>query len=402
MALLSWLQSWFLVRLLSQQAPVEVWVADRGGELSASVSKAWLSEPTEGGGLRPARDRGGPSQDEYLAQLTKEEQQGSSASRDSTLGQRSVLFVSNNHDGLGVIVYTILHGMGLADKYNMDFGGMIKVRYMVHHVWLNPLVSELFGDQTVSDRTQFDTVLSAPADFRKQQPHERTVFGQLEAALAATPRPATVLIKHWNLPEMVGGALWGKYTDEIFSTDVRSRMRSLTLPAFQRRVDLSSSSKPLVALHVRRGDISKKGRRGTPDQWFFDIMAKVRALLPEGDVQIFSCTERRGTPMDPAEFDVFRSRGATVNLDKELLWDWAHFAAARVLVLSPSTYGLAPAVFNPNCVVWWPYLTSGFSWWIDGRYPNTTEFTDRLAACLSGRAMPPAQPPRRRLWQLWS
>mmetsp|Transcript_91333 Transcript_91333/g.237947 ORF Transcript_91333/g.237947 Transcript_91333/m.237947 type:complete len:201 (-) Transcript_91333:33-635(-) len=182
-------------------------------------------------------------------------------------------------------------------------------------------------------------------------------------------------------------ARWARgYYSEEFLTALRwpgTPLLSRPLP--------SSKSRPIVAMHVRRGDMSlgceRCRDRTTPDGWNLWALRRILRALPGADVHVFSSLEGRHAP---AEFDSYREIGASVHLDDvEILTPWTYFARADLVVLARSSFSWAPAMLNPSCVVFQknPRLAP-LPGWIEARHQWEAEETwpeglddQSLAAC---------------------
>ncbi|CAK0806609.1 unnamed protein product [Prorocentrum cordatum] len=170
-------------------------------------------------------------------------------------------------------------------------------------------------------------------------------------------------------------ARWARgYYSEEFLTALRwpgTPLLSRPLP--------SSKSRPIVAMHVRRGDMSlgceRCRDRTTPDGWNLWALRRILRALPGADVHVFSSLEGRHAP---AEFDNgYREIGASVHLDDvEILTPWTYFARADLVVLARSSFSWAPAMLNPSCVVFQknPRLAP-LPGWIEARHQWEAEET---------------------------
>lgn len=109
-----------------------------------------------------------------------------------------------------------------------------------------------------------------------------------------------------------------------------------------------------MALHVRRGDLTKSDEHALPDAWYYRLIDRIRRHAPRADIHVWSSTENMGQrPIwTSRDFDGFRSRGCTVHLDDEdLLEPWAHFARADIFVATKSHFSEIGAMLNPYCVI---------------------------------------------------
>jgi len=123
----------------------------------------------------------------------------------------------------------------------------------------------------------------------------------------------------------------------------------------KRRLDFAPG-RTSIAIHARRGDLPKGDERATSDAYYFRLLHAIRKVTPDADVHLWSSTATvywKNKTWTFEDFDDFRDHGVTVHLDDEdMLEAWAHMARADVLVTSMSHFSFAPAVLNPNCIVY--------------------------------------------------
>ena len=123
----------------------------------------------------------------------------------------------------------------------------------------------------------------------------------------------------------------------------------------------------MVAMHIRRGDIdvdSQGGRFWLSYNYYLELAARLRELMPTADVHVFSeaCTYHLA-PCSWIEnrtegFDALRRAGLTLHLDGDPFEAWAHMASAQVLVMGASAFSSIPALLNRNCVIMPPYAAT--------------------------------------------
>merc|ERR1711920_125526 len=141
---------------------------------------------------------------------------------------------------------------------------------------------------------------------------------------------------------------------------------------------------PRVALHIRRGDVvnnEKHKGRFSPDSWYYAHVDRIRRLMPEADVHVFSSTEGKWTLPD---FQGYLDRNMTVHLDGDPLEAWAHFASVQVLVMAKSSFSQVPALLNPNCVIYQPepYGVIPLSGWLNGAKAERPALDRELRECI--------------------
>ena len=192
----------------------------------------------------------------------------------------------------------------------------------------------------------------------------------------------------------------GVTLDRVLSSQFLAALRT---GAHQRLNDLSeiwhfehtsiSLDRPSVAMHIRRGDISKQsGGMFTDDEYYLDVLDVILASFPHADVHAFSSS------VDLDEFSAFAARGVRVHIDGSPLGDWWHFAAADIFVMAKSTFSHVPAMLNRKCVVYQHHWRAPLANWL-----TLEGLSDSLPRCLrlssseNGRnKMRQSQKPRRK------
>lgn len=306
--------------------------------------------------------------------------------------------------GVGTRLHGFLNGMAVAAKHGFNLGGIISLSVA------NELHGKSHGVEVLSVVTAFLGLKRPEELFADGPPEYDATFNgvadmvkQLESGLILQ-KGDTALLKPGSagaLANIVRENEGGDYYTERF----KAALRWSGAPINQRKL-FSDVSKPLVAMHVRRGDMSLECERcqgrTTPDEWNIWMLGQIQNLLPDADVHVFSSLEGRHTS---EEFNGYREVGATVHLDDlDILDPWAHFARAHVVVLAKSSFSWAPALVNPNCVVYQSTYLAHLPDWISTRNewgsPDQRVLDiDKLKSCIDrvvppARVKPPARPKR--------
>ncbi|KAL1527840.1 hypothetical protein AB1Y20_009220 [Prymnesium parvum] len=212
----------------------------------------------------------------------------------------------------------------------------------------------------------------------------REMTSKLKALPPPPPDAAVVLpgyfmdLSHFAEP----GRAEGVY-DAFFSPPFRAALRASAACGLSARpVWHFDASRPSVAMHVRRGDVTAARHPGrfTSDEFYYQMAAAIRIHLPQADIHVFSSTKdqfRRGERNHSLEnaanrvmlhssssFDGYRQRGMQVHLDGDPLEASAHLMTANVVVLAKSAFSWAPAAFNPHCVICQPIGVNVLRHWI--------------------------------------
>jgi hypothetical protein len=161
---------------------------------------------------------------------------------------------------------------------------------------------------------------------------------------------------------------------QYFTKDFVEKLRAMgSVNVKTRPTWFATDGRPTVAVHVRRGEVKQRSankHRWTPDSWYLDKIAKVRHMLPDADVHVFTGVDE---DTDQASLYVWNNtvNRITVHTDEEknmashaTMDAWAHFAQADIVILSRSSYGHVPAMLNTNCVIYQEYWNAPLDGWI--------------------------------------
>lgn len=148
-------------------------------------------------------------------------------------------------------------------------------------------------------------------------------------------------ITTYNLDDMLDERVLDAVRDRMLSVIDRSRL-------------LFSPGRLSVAIHIRRGrDVSLQFHpdRYTPDEYYFDIIDRIRAVHPDADVHVFSSLE--DTASEKA-FKEYADRRVQVHLEDEIGTKeaWANMMSADVFVMAKSSFSYVPAMVNRGCVIY--------------------------------------------------
>ena len=146
-------------------------------------------------------------------------------------------------------------------------------------------------------------------------------------------------------------------------------------------------------MHVRRGDVidpascdanstyyqERRCRNGlhrfTPDEVYFDLIARLRKKLVGASFQVFAIGAA-------AEFESWRDKGVELVLNGDILEDWKSMAQADVFVTAASSFSFLPALLNTRCVIFQPLCLPALRGWID---TNLTGFDRCLARVVNSK-----------------
>lgn len=144
--------------------------------------------------------------------------------------------------------------------------------------------------------------------------------------------------------------------DGMLSEALVSRLRENILEGTRVKELLFAPNRLPVALHLRRGrDVSARmnSARYTPDEYYYNLVARIRLVYPDADVHVFSSMENHTRA---GSFRGYLSRGMQVHLEDTVGVElaWVHMVHAKILVTAKSSFSLIPALLNPNCIIFEP------------------------------------------------
>merc|ERR1740121_3076666 len=291
------------------------------------------------------------------------------------------LFIDGRDDGLGNNVEAIIYGMAFARKNGMSFGGVVGGGKMAHGLKVGNIVADMFG---VQRDHLYQKTIPMPATRVKK-------LTQLEELRLSQNVTGDVWLAT-NLPQM--GIKAPRTIDEFLDNEFLEALRAQMLPRLTEQNPIAAirhGSGPMVAMHVRRGDVSQwhNPDRYTKNEFYYDLADRIRAQLPGAEVHAWS--ELAGSSKSE-DFDGFRDRNITVHLDTDIVETWSHMAQSQVLVMAKSSFSFISAILNRGCVVYQPWLTRPIQSFTattlhDRTMPTIAE--EKLSACLA-RAGPRA------------
>jgi len=283
------------------------------------------------------------------------------------------LFVAEHSDGYGHRMQNILDGLAVASKNGMNFGGVIpsgsvggpRQRFRL-------ILNMFFGGGTSRDifrHPNCDVKFASPQLLESNRPnlsnHSLVYLPSLDS-WERTKSPTTAY-----------------YTPELKNT-LRRNLDTLPL--------VYAAKRPRVGIHVRRGDLPKNDGRILPDAYFVSLVARIRHILKDADVHIWSSIENPtgANYWNSADFDTFRKQKINVHLNntpnvvqynstdtQDVVSIWAHLARADIFILSHSSFSYVPAVLNAGCVIH-PGMSPALVGWVDGMKATSTQLEECL------------------------
>mmetsp|Transcript_99855 Transcript_99855/g.278933 ORF Transcript_99855/g.278933 Transcript_99855/m.278933 type:complete len:368 (+) Transcript_99855:95-1198(+) len=286
------------------------------------------------------------------------------------------LFIDGRDDGLGNNVEAIIYGMAFARKTGMSFGGVVGGGKMAHGLQVAKIVADIFGLN--KDHLY---LRSMPMSSQVVQVKHLTDIEKLRL-----DKNTNDVWLQTNMPQ--SGVKAPRTIDEFLDDEFLEALRAQMLPRLTEQNPIAAirhGNGPMVAMHVRRGDVSqwRNPDRYTKNEFYYDLAARIRAQLPGAEVHVWSETAGSSVPED---FDGFRARNITVHLDTDIVETWSHMAQSQVLVMAKSSFSFISAILNRGCVVYQPWLTRPIRSFTattlhDRTMPTIAE--EKLSACLA-------------------
>jgi len=290
----------------------------------------------------------------------------------------AVLYVETRKDGAGERARQMVYSMALAARIGMNFGGVHvgEVGSVSHLAETFPALSKLFGADGVS---MFYKELPQPMEqFR--------TLSRMQANLSSNLRGTGVFLNH----SFVQGEMIVSFTRH---TELGHYITNRFLQTWRHKSGLGSvpltfqAGRPSMAVHLRRGDVTphRYGTRYTPDTFYLAMINRIRLLLSNVDLHVFSDYFH-----DDEEETYEDGLGATLHLQEDITSDWAHFAYADIVILAKSTFSGIPAMLNTKCVIMpssrYPKTIPLPEWLLvdqDTAHIQSADLDQRLRACLA-------------------
>jgi hypothetical protein len=298
------------------------------------------------------------------------------------------IYIKEQPDGLGSRLHEIIAGMAVAARMQMAFGGVVfgkRVCHVSHGLNIPQGVGAFFGIEDYSLMYTNGT----------DSPHMNGTFPTFGAFEKA--------VKKFGRPE--GGNIFLSNVCMACEVDNTHRLSEFYTPKFLselregfvwRQPLVFKPSSMSIAIHVRRGDVDVDPRnawRRTSDQWYLSLIEQLKLQWPGADMHVFSSMEGQWQDSD---FDIYRQKGATVHLDGDTTEVWAHFSSADVFVMAKSSFSHVPALVNPNCVVYQPYMHWPLDGWVvaqaDDAVPLSNTAQMGLKSCVESKARSAGRP----------
>jgi hypothetical protein len=288
------------------------------------------------------------------------------------------LYVNFRPDGIGAKLQNVQAAMALAFKHGMNFGGVA--------------CEDMGGIHEVSKET-FVFILKGlyGADICTTVPRDATTFrtvNEFERVLKASGNK-------WREPVLLQDAGPAHGIDKELNNNTAATMNDYFshrfLNAIRQVKTLSKHSggptNPVVALHVRRGDVPPDCTdRYTGDEFYYNMTAAIKTYLPNAEFHVFS--EGSST-----QFSGYTERGMHLHLgnlindgssgsSSMVLEAWEYLSSADVVVTAKSSFSYVPSVFNRNCVIYQVMQHHPLVDWMVVDPDETELYDDELKACI--------------------
>jgi len=290
------------------------------------------------------------------------------------------LWVDEHQDGAGHRMQNIINGMAVAQKVGMNFGGVLRKDHLTEQfVNFKDVTAKFFGaaDPDVGGLfglPRFDLIFRDPRELEGRMSDIKDGMNILMWAAHEW---------YWNLT--VPSSLF-------FPAEFRKR---LAAPLASQPL-LFTSDKPVVAMHLRRGDLDQNSPRATPNEYYYQISDRIRELLPSAEFHVWAALKNPWGPLNwkNEDFDGFRLKGMQVHLDDgvsdgdSIIRTWAHLASANIFVASQSSFSYVPMILNCRCVII-PFSSElPLENWMNGNEESRDSYHSELTACVQRSQAP--------------
>merc|ERR1719195_344570 len=298
------------------------------------------------------------------------------------------LWVAEHEDGAGHRMQNIVTGMALARKVGMNFGGVLAEQPITdQHIDFRELATTFFGARNPDTDGLFAWYKMAPPNFSASFEEPRELEGQRGGIRDGTNvwLPGA---HEWDWNRTAPSSLF-------FPCEFRKMLAS-PLAAWPL---VFAPERPIVAIHLRRGDLPRDDARATPNEYYYRIAEEIQAQLPSADFHVWAAL--RNIPWkyheywSSEDFDGFRTRGMQVHLDEGLedgdrvISAWAHLARAHIFISSQSMFSYIPAVLNSRCVIYPGNIDMPLENWVNGRDEERDSYAAELKECIHRSQDPP-------------
>eukprot|EP00039_Didymoeca_costata_P028635 m.21818 g.21818 ORF g.21818 m.21818 type:complete len:364 (+) comp7236_c0_seq1:317-1408(+) len=271
-----------------------------------------------------------------------------------------VLFTMLHGGGNGYKTLGMINSIALAYAHGFNFGGLIafKGNEVTHGVHFKKLVSSLF------DPALANTIIVDEYYNTTHPPRFTLQFQLMDQIVALKKQVAIKEALVYNAP-----IYKSMHEDMKANSPEREYMMTKFHAMFEESgrddsmlQDLIKSPIPVVAMHVRRGDMGRndvtlsKFIECSKDEFFYDILVLIKKFLADVDVHLFSSLEKSKTETSPwttKDFDGYRERGMKVHFDEVNVPTTLKFLAlASVTVIeSRSSFARTAAHLARGCVI---------------------------------------------------
>jgi len=285
-------------------------------------------------------------------------------------------------DGAGMVVLATMFAMASAERFGMQFGGVIDPlckSWITHDADTSVVLEALFGKDVIV----------------KEVPKSRSCYveGQLEHLKHAVmtevfgDRSNVILADNFRHDEYNSFLFKECITDSFLSS-----WRSTSGLMREQGAHFFSGTRPTIAVHVRRGDILQEQdqnedtphlKRWKADEDFLRQIKLVLERIPTAEVHVFGTTGEQS----PAIWNPYLEKGYTVHADGAILEDWSHMSQADVLIMSPSSFSIVAGITNPNCVMYSDYETGPSHDWFLADDVSRPSYGAELDECIERAAV---------------
>jgi len=150
-----------------------------------------------------------------------------------------------------------------------------------------------------------------------------------------------------------------------FYSDITSRLiEKYHISSKKNYKSFREAGKVNIALHVRRGDVSKTGEhsdRYTDNLYYKSLLDSIKSILDDLKIESSIHLYSQG---DVEDFHELKGMGVNYHLDECVLTTFNNLVSSDVIIMSKSTYSYSAALLSKAIVIYEPFWHKPLEDWI--------------------------------------
>lgn len=295
--------------------------------------------------------------------------------------------VKGRADGTGRVLLEMLDGMAMAAKLDIKFAGS-------SYTWNNKLDMKAHA-HLLRETVPLALGISDFGEVMKNKYPRKTLECDLTGGSPACSTKGegwsnSADAKSWvaralDAQQQLLDAEGKKGLEAAWTPRFLKALRSQAMDGLKSRSFFLNSTKPLtlgspmVAMHLRRGDVRSNPSWYTPNKYYEDLVDRIWKVYPKAQIHIWS--------EGPQEnFASLGHKGVHVHLNDHPMDAMASLASAQILVGAKGSFSHYAKVLNKNCVIVSKAETDNMLGsnpnWVDGDDDQSSQFAKTLSACV--------------------